>query len=318
MTFKLVGIGGFLPGEPISNEKLSEIVTDSDPDWVKSRTGINTRYFAGNDIHTSHMAFEAAKEALKSANMKASDIDLIMVATTSPDNSFPSTATKLQGYLDCGDVPSLDVQAVCSGFIYGMELCNSLLQSGKYRNILLIGADKMSSMLDMKDRATAVLFGDGAGAIIMQKDDSNDRIFVSDIKSDGKSAEHLCTDGGVASTGNSGYIQMNGKEVYRNAVEKMSSSMLDVLKEANLSMDDVSFAIPHQANERIIDSIATRLQLPEEKLVKTVSEYANNSAATIPLALQKIYNQGKLKDGDLIIMTALGAGFTWGSCLFRW
>lgn len=318
MTFKLVGIGGFLPGEPISNEQLSEIVTDSDPDWVKSRTGINTRYFASDDMHTSHMAFEASKEALASAGMNASDLDLIIVATTSPDNSFPSTATKLQGYLGCGDVPSMDIQAVCSGFIYGMELCDSLLKSGKYQNILLVGADKMSSMLDMKDRSTAVLFGDGAGAVILRKDDSKDRIFVSNIKSDGKGAEHLCTDGGVSSTGKSGYIKMNGQEVYRNAVEKMSSSMLDVLKQAKLSIDDISFAIPHQANERIIDSIATRLKVPEKKLVKTVSEYANNSAATIPLALRKIYQEGKIKDGDLIIMTALGAGLTWGSCLFRW
>jgi 3-oxoacyl-[acyl-carrier-protein] synthase-3 len=318
MTFKLVGLGGFLPGEPISNEELSKIVTDSDPDWVKSRTGINTRYFANDNIHTSHMAMEASKEALKSANMQPSELDLIIVATTSPDNSFPSTATKIQGHLGCGDIPSMDIQAVCSGFIYGMELCDSLIASGKYKNILLVGAEKMSSLIDMEDRSTAVLFGDGAGAVILQKDDSKNRIFVSDIRSDGTGAEHLYTDGGVSSTGTSGYIKMNGQEIYRKAVEKMSGSMLDVLKSANLSVNDVDFVIPHQANERIIDSIASRLKLPEGKLVKTVSKYANNSAATIPLALREIYLEGKLKEGDLIIMTALGAGLTWGSCLFRW
>lgn len=318
MAFKLVGIGGFLPGKPISNEQLSEIVADSDPEWVKSRTGINTRYFASDDIHTSHMAYEASKEALQSANMKSSELDLIIVATTSPDNSFPSTATKLQGYLDCGNVPSMDIQAVCSGFVYGMELCDSLINSGKYKNILLVGADKMSSMMDMEDRSTAVLFGDGAGAVILQKDDSEDRIFFSDIKSDGKSAEHLCTDGGVSSNGKAGTIKMNGKEIYRRAVENMSNSVIDILKQADLSVEDVDFVIPHQANERIIDSIASRLNLPDSKLVKTVSKYANNSAATIPLALREIYQEGKIQQGDLIVMTALGAGLTWGSCLFRW
>ncbi|MGV2432170.1 MAG UNVERIFIED_CONTAM: ketoacyl-ACP synthase III [Rickettsiaceae bacterium] len=310
MTCKIIGIGGYVPGNPVSNEELSKIVTDSDPEWVRSRTGIMQRYFADSSISTSDMACEAAKLALASAKMEPSDLDLIIVCTTSPDNTFPSVATKIQGYLGCGNIPSFDLQAVCAGFIYGMEVANSMIQ--KYNNILLVGADKMSSLIDMEDRSTAVLFGDGAGAIILQKDDNG--IFDSRLNSEGKFWDLLYTDGGAGSK-TPGLIKMNGKEVYRHAVEKMTSSMQELLAQSGYSMEDINFVIPHQANERIIDSIATRLELPAEKLVKTIWKYANNSAATIPLALYELSVTNKLKKGDLILMTALGGGLTWGSCI---
>jgi 3-oxoacyl-[acyl-carrier-protein] synthase-3 len=195
MTCKIIGIGGYVPGNPVSNEELSKIVTDSDPEWVRSRTGIMQRYFADSSISTSDMACEAAKLALASAKMEPSDLDLIIVCTTSPDNAFPSVATKIQGYLGCGNIPSFDLQAVCAGFVYGMEVANSMIQ--KYNNILLVGADKMSSLIDMEDRSTAVLFGDGAGAIILQKDDNG--IFDSRLNSEGKFWNLLYTDGGGGS-----------------------------------------------------------------------------------------------------------------------
>lgn len=310
MACKIIGISGFVPGKPVSNKDLSKIVTDSDPDWVKTRTGIEYRHFAGKDIHSSDMAHSASIEALEKSGLKSEDLDLIIVCTTSPDNSFPSTATKLQGKLGCKNIPSFDLQAVCAGFVYGLETANNFIESGKYNNVLLVGVDKMSSLLDMKDRATAVLFGDGAGAVILQKSMGN--YPLTDIYSDGSCWDILYTDQ------EQNTIQMNGKEVYKHAVEKMWASMVSLLKKSGLSIDDISYVVPHQANERIIDSIAKKFDLPAEKVVKTISKYANNSAATIPLALWDMSKEGKLKKGDLIIMTALGGGLTWGSALLEW
>jgi 3-oxoacyl-[acyl-carrier-protein] synthase-3 len=319
MVCKIIGVGGYVPGNPVSNQELSKIVTDSDSEWVRSRTGIQQRYFASQDTYTSHMAFEASKQALEDAGISASDIDMIIVCTTTPDNSFPSVATKLQGYLGCGEIPSFDLQAVCAGFIYGLEVAYSLMKSGKYNNILLVGADRMSSILDMEDRNTAVLFGDGAGAIILSKDESKKDSIFTKLYSDGSFWELLYTDGGAgSSTGKSGVIKMNGKEIYRHAVEKMTSAMVDLLREYSVDISEVSYIIPHQANMRIIDSIASRLNFPDERIIKTVSKYANNSGATIPLALQDLKLSGNLKRGDLILMTALGGGLTWGSALIRW
>lgn len=310
MACKIIGIGGFVPGNPVSNQDISKIVTDSDPDWVESRTGILHRHFANDSTNTSDMALIASKEALKKANLTIDDIDLIIVCTTSPDNSFPSTASKLHGLLGGSKpMPSFDLQAVCAGFIYGIETANNFFLSGKYKNILLVGADKMSSLLDMKDRSTAVLFGDGAGAIILQK---SDNIYpLTEIYSEGSLWDILYT------SESSNTIQMNGKEVYRHAVEKMASSMMDLLEKAKLSLDDIAYVVPHQANVRIIDSIANRLGVPDEKMVKTIAKYANNSAATIPLALWDLDKENKLKKGDLILMTALGGGITWGSAILQ-
>lgn len=310
MACKIIGVGGFVPGKPVSNEDLSKIVTDSDPDWVKTRTGIEYRHFSEEYVYSSDMAYEASKLALVDAGLSSGDLDLIIVCTTSPDNSFPSTATKLQGKLGCGNIPSFDLQAVCAGFVYGLEAANNFIESGKYNNVLLVGVDKMSSLLDMKDRATAVLFGDGAGAVILQK--SEGKYPISEIHSDGSCWDILYTDQETNT------VQMNGREVYKHAVEKMGSSMISLLEKSGKSIDDITFVVPHQANVRIIDSIAAKFNLPEEKVVKTISKYANNSAATIPLALWDIAKQGKLKKGDLIIMTALGGGISWGSALLEW
>ncbi len=311
MVCRIAGIGSYLPGDPVSNDELAKIVIDSDSEWVRIRTGIMQRHFAASGEYTSHMAFEAAKAAILDAGIKATDIDMVIVCTTTPDNIFPSVATKVQGYLALGNIPSFDLQAVCAGFVYGMEVANALLKSGKYRNILLIGADRMSSVLDMQDRSTAVLFGDGAGAVIISSDTSESDIIATKLYSDGTCWESLYTD-------DSGIVKMNGKEIYRQAVEKMSSAVLDILKENSIELSEVDYLVPHQANLRIIDSIASRLQFPDEKMVKTVAKYANNSAATIPLALKELQSSGNLKRGQLIVMTALGGGLTWGSVLIRW
>jgi 3-oxoacyl-[acyl-carrier-protein] synthase III len=319
MVCKIIGVGGHVPGKPVSNDELAKIVTDSDSEWVKSRTGIMYRHFAEPNVYSSHMAFEASKDALDDSGISAQDIDLIIVCTTTPDNSMPSVATKLQGYLGAGKAAAFDLQAVCAGFIYGLEVAYAMMKTGKYRNILLVGVDRMSSILDMNDRATAVLFGDGAGAVILSKDESikEDSIFTN-IYSDGSLWELLYTDGGVGSDGRGGVIKMNGKEIYRHAVEKMTSSMLVLLATHNVDISEVAYIIPHQANLRIIDSIASRINFPEERVIKTISKYANNSAATIPLALKELELSGNLKRGDLILMTALGGGLTWGSALVRW
>ena len=313
MVCRIIGVGGFVPGHPISNEDLSKIVIDSDPDWVKTRTGIEYRHFAGKNTQSSDMAYEASIQALNSAGLKSDEVDLIIVCTTSPDNSFPSTATKLQGRLGCKNSPSFDLQAVCAGFVYGLETASNFIASGKYKNVLLVGVDKMSALLDMEDRSTAVLFGDGAGAVILQK--SDDKYPITEIHSDGSCWDILHTSSDDIFRGT---VKMNGKEVYKHAVEKMGSSMVSLLEKSGLSIDDIAYIVPHQANERIIDSIATKLSVPEEKLVKTISKYANNSAATIPLALWDLEKEGKLKKGDLILMTALGGGLTWGSALLEW
>lgn len=313
MACRIIGVGGFVPGKPVSNHDLSKIVTDSDPDWVKSRTGIEYRHFAGEEKNSSDMALESSRLALIDAGLSSSDLDLIIVCTTSPDNSFPSTATKLQGQLGCGNIPSFDLQAVCAGFVYGIETANNFIDSGKYNNVLLVGVDKMSSFLDMKDRSTAVLFGDGAGAVILQKTES--KYPLTEIFSDGCQWDILYTD----STDDArGKVKMNGKEVYKHAVEKMGSSMLNLMEKSGLAIEDIAYLVPHQANMRIIDSIADKLNVPYEKVVRTISKYANNSAATIPLALWDLSKNGRLKKGDLILMTALGGGLTWGSALLEW
>ena len=282
MSCKIIGVGAYLPGSPVSNDELAKVVVDSDSEWVRTRTGILQRYFASSEEYTSHLALNASRDAISDAGIDPSEIDMIIVCTTTPDNSFPSVATKLQGYLAIDNVPSFDLQAVCAGFVYGIDVAHAFLKTGKYNTILLVAAEKMSSLLDMKDRSTAVLFGDGAGAIIITNSDSKSDIIDTKLYSDGKLWDVLYTDGGVSSNGICGTIKMNGKEVYRNAVEKMSSSILELLKVNNIDITEIDYLVPHQANERIIDSIASRLEFPLEKIVKTVAKYANSSAATIP------------------------------------
>ncbi|WPY00917.1 3-oxoacyl-ACP synthase 3 [Candidatus Trichorickettsia mobilis] len=331
MTCKIIGCGGYLPKKIVSNLDLESFVDTTD-EWIKSRTGILQRHLAASDEYTSHLAFKAAEHALQDANLLPTDIDLIIVCTTTPDNSFPSTATKVQGYFALKNTPSFDLQAVCSGFIYGLQIADSLVASGKYNTILLICAEKMSSLLDWSDRSTCVLFGDGAGAVVLQRKSASDNrslvvspgtemnsgIIDSQIYSDGSYGDLLYTDGGVSSNGQSGKIKMKGPALFKNAVEKMTDSVIEILVKNNLTIDDISYFIPHQANIRIIQSIVERLNINENKVIKTIAKHANCSASSIPLALSELKSSEALNEGDIILFTAFGAGLTWGSALYTW
>lgn len=317
MACKIIGCGSYLPETIVSNAELS-LSVDTDDEWIRSRTGILQRHIAGENEYTSHLALKASINAINDANIEPSSIDLIIVCSTTPDNSFPSIASKLQGYLKLGNIPSFDLQAVCAGFVYGLQVADSLMKSKKYKTILLVGAEKMSSLLDWNDRTTCVLFGDGAGAVILQYSQDNSGIIDSNIYSDGNYCDILHTDGGVSMSGQSGKIRMKGREVFRHAVEKMSESAEEILSKNNLTVKDVDYFIPHQANLRIMDAIADRLKIDYNKVVKTVDQHANTSAASIPLALASLKKEGKIKQGDILLCAALGAGVTWGSVLIRW
>ncbi|WP_342268258.1 beta-ketoacyl-ACP synthase III [Candidatus Tisiphia endosymbiont of Empis tessellata] len=317
MACKILGCGAYLPERIVNNAELS-LSVDTNDEWIRSRTGILQRHIAGNDEYTSHLALKASQNALDDAGLKASSIDLIITCSTTPDNSFPSIASKLQGYLELNNVPSFDLQAVCSGFVYGLHVADSLIESRKYRTILLVGAEKMSSLLDWSDRTTCVLFGDGAGTVILQYSEDSSGIIDSNIYSDGRYFDILYTDGGVSTDGKSGKIKMKGREVFRHAVEKMSKSAEYILHNNNFTIDDVNYFIPHQANIRIIDAVIERLKINPSKVVKTVAEHANCSAASIPLALASLKSYANIKKGDILLFTAIGAGITWGSVLIRW
>jgi len=305
MSCKILGIGSYLPGEPVTNFDLSKIV-DTNDEWIRTRTGILQRYFADESL--SSMAYNASVDCIKNSKIDKSEIDLVIVCTTTPDRAFPSVATTIQGMLGLKDVASFDLNGVCSGFIYGLQVAKAMMQNSEYKKVLLIGADKMSSVLDMKDRSTAVLFGDGAGAIILEKDDNN--LFDNFIGSDGASSEILMVEDDK--------IFMKGQEVYKYAVVKMHEMAELMLKRNSLKIEDVDFFVPHQANIRIIESIAEKLNMPKEKVITTVSKHANTSAATIPLALDDMRQKNMLKSGQLILMAALGAGVTFGGSIIRY
>lgn len=317
MALKIIGCGKNLPRRIVTNFDLESSLNTSD-EWIKSRTGISQRHIAATEEYASTLALEAAKAAISDAGISLSEIDLIIAGTTTPDNSFPSVATKLQGLLGLGSVPSFDLQAVCSGFIYGLHVASAMADSGAYKTILLVCAEKMSALLDWTDRSTCVLFGDGAGAVILQRTPSSSGIIDSQIFSDGSCYDILKTDGGVGMNGQSGKIIMNGRETFKNAVEKMSKSVTSILAKNSLSVSDISYVIPHQANIRIIDSISERLGIDPNKVIKTIDRHANCSAASIPLALATAKEDGKFKKGDIIVFTAFGAGLTWGSAVVKW
>lgn len=319
MASKIIGVGGYLPNKVLANSDLEKII-DTSNDWIVSRTGIRKRHIASEKETCSDMAYSAALGAISDARIPADDIDLVIACTTTPDNSFPGISNKLQGTLLSGRkiIPSFDLQAVCSGFVYGIQVADSMLKSGKYKTILLVCADKMSSLIDWNDRKTCVLFGDGAGAVVLQHDNSNSGIVDSNIYSDGTLYDTLYADGGVSTTKTSGTVQMKGQEVFKNAIEKMSDSVRALLQSNNMKINDIDYLIPHQANLRIINNIATRLDMPSEKLITTVQEHANCSAASIPLALVELKSQKNIKSGKMLVFTAFGAGATWGSVLIRW
>lgn len=314
----MLGIGLYLPKRIITNDELAlTLVKDTNDEWIRTRTGIKQRHMAAEGEFTSHMALEASKAAIQDAGIDKNDIELIIVCTTTPDTTFPSTATKLQGYLELGSVPSFDIQAVCAGFVYGLHVADSMMRSAGYKIVLVVGAERMTSILDWSDRSSSVLFGDGAGAIILRKGDDCG-VMGSLIYSDGSYNDILYTDGGVSSTATSGLIRMQGQEVFKQAVAKLSEVTQEMLVKAGLSLGDIDHFIPHQANIRIIDAVVKRLGFDDSKVVKTVDCHANSSAATIPMALAELKKNGKLRKGDVIMMAAIGAGITWGAALLRW
>ncbi len=319
----LTGVGSYLPKNKTSNHDLAKYIDTSD-EWITKRTGIKFRHFVANNEYTSDLGTNAAKLAILNAGLKPIDIDIIIVATTTPDNTFPSTASKIQKNLGCSAI-SFDVQAVCAGFIYGMTVGISMLKDGHGKKCLVIGADSMSKILDWNDRSTAVLFGDGAGAIILEKEKvktkfcENDDwgILASKIYTNGNFYDILNTDGGVSKSKSIGFLRMNGKEVFRHAVEKLSSSLLICLEECNKDISQVDWLIPHQANQRILDAVSNKVKLNPNKVISTIADHGNTSAASIPLALDVATKRGKVKNGNVLALQAIGGGLSWGSLILK-
>ena len=321
MRSRVLGCGIFLPANVVTNQDLEQRVDTSD-EWIVQRTGIKSRHIAAEGEKTSDLAIAAATRALEHAGVPAGSIDCIILATTTPDNTFPATATKVQAAL--GTIGfAMDIQAVCAGFVYAMAVADNFLRNGQAKRALVIGAETFSRLLDWNDRTTCVLFGDGAGAIVLEayeaKGDSSDRgVLSTHLHSDGSQYDLLYVDGGASSTGTIGHVRMHGQEIFRHAVSKLSAVVEEALVANGLESTDIDWMVPHQANRRIIDGLARKMKLPPEKVVLTVDRHGNTSAASIPLALGEAVADGRVKRGDLILMEAIGGGLTWGSALIRW
>ena len=317
----MTGVGSYLPTNKCSNENLSNFVDTSD-EWISKRSGIKNRHFVSDNENTSDMAFFAAKKAIENARISKNNIDLIVLATTTPDNTFPSTATLVQKKLEINAV-SFDIQAVCAGFVFALSVAKSMMSEGNYKNCLVIGADAMSKLLDWKDRSTSVLFGDGAGAVILQKIENLERkyddwgILSNIIYSDGQFYDLLKTNGGVSTSQQTGFIEMEGKEVFKHAVDKLSSSLEQALKASNKKIDELDWLVPHQANQRIILAVADRMKIDVRKVISTVKDHGNTSAASIPLALENALASNKILNGNLIGLHAIGGGLSWGASIIR-
>lgn len=319
----IIGTGSFLPERVMTNKDMESIVDTSD-DWIRQRTGIEQRHIAGDMETTSAMGTKAAEKALENAGLKGADIDGVIVATSTPDTTFPSVAVQIQSNIGAKNGPNFDVQAVCSGFVYALSVADGLIKSGAVRRLLVVGSEKFSNILNWQDRTTCVLFGDGAGAVILEARETDQNTGISErgihsshLHADGDLKDILYTDGGVATTQTAGHVVMNGREVFKNAVELMSDVVNETLKHNNISADDIDWLVPHQANVRIIESTRKKLDLPPEKIVITVHLHGNTSAASIPLALDTAVQDGRIRQNDLILFEALGAGLTWGSVLAR-
>jgi len=318
----ILGCGSHLPSQVVTNDDLAKRIDTSDA-WIVERTGIKRRHIASEGETTSDLALEAAKRALKHADMTAADLDLVVVATTTPDETFPSTATKIQARLGMTRGAAFDVQAVCTGFIYGLSVADNFIRAGQVKTVLVIGAETMSRILDWSDRGTCVLFGDGAGAAVLSasegKGTNADRgILNTRIFSDGRLHDLLYTDGGVSSTKSAGYLRMQGKEVFKHAVTNIASAIQQSTEAAGLTPHDIDWFVPHQANQRILDGTARKLGIEPKRVISTISEHGNTSAASVPLALTAAVQDGRIKRGDLVLMEAMGGGFTWGAALVRW
>ncbi len=315
----VLGTGSALPVTSVSNAELAKRVDTSD-EWIRERTGIANRYIAGEGETTSTLATEAARKALEAAGLAASDIDLIILATATPDQTFPASATIVQAALGIDDCVAFDMAAVCSGFLYAVTVADSMIRSGAANRALVIGAETFSRILDWEDRTTCVLFGDGAGAIVLAADESEKGergILAAKLHADGRHNQLLYVDGGPSTTGTVGTVKMKGQEVFRHAVTNLASVLREVLDQAGLSAGDIDWVVPHQANARILDATARKLGLPAEKVIVTVDRHANTSAASVPLAFDLAVRDGRIKAGDIVIMEAMGGGFTWGACLLR-
>ena len=318
----IVGTGSALPARRVSNAELAETVDTSD-DWIVERTGIRFRHIASPDETTATLAADACRAALGSAGIAARDIDLIVLATATPDQTFPASATKVQALLGIDDCVAFDVAAVCSGFLYALQVADSMIRSGAARRALVIGAETFSRILDWEDRATCVLFGDGAGAIVLEGQDSDAvgsegrGILATRLHADGRHNDLLYVDGGPSTTGTVGKVRMKGREVFRHAVVNLAAVMGETLGVLGLSAADVDWVVPHQANARILDATARKLGLAPDKVVVTVDQHANTSAASVPLALDTAVRDGRIKQGDLIVLEAMGGGFTWGAAVVR-
>lgn len=317
------GCGAYLPARVVTNAELARTMDTSD-DWIRERTGIRERHIAAEGELTSDMGVVACKQALVRANVDPTEIDLIVCATSTPDQTFPATATAIQAKLGVRPGgPAFDVQAVCSGFVYAMAIADGLLKGGPYKRALVVGSETFSRILDWEDRGTAVLFGDGAGAVVLEAQSLHgtnaDRgILMSRLHADGRYADKLHVDGGPSSTKTVGHLRMNGREVFRHAVSNIASVIQETLVEMKMEVGEIDWFVPHQANERILDGIAGRLGIPPEKVVVTVDRHANTSAASIPLALNAGLEDGRIKEGQLVLLEAMGGGFTWGAVLLRW
>jgi 3-oxoacyl-[acyl-carrier-protein] synthase-3 len=311
-----VGTGSALPSRRVSNDELAETVETSDA-WIVERTGIRFRHIAGEGETTASLATDAARQALEASGLAASQIDLIILATATPDQTFPASATKVQAALGIDDCIAFDVAAVCSGFLYALSVADSMLRSGAARTAIVIGAETFSRILDWKDRSTCVLFGDGAGAVVLRAEDGDAGILATSLHADGRHNQLLYVDGGPSTTGTVGHVRMKGPEVFKHAVVNLSSVLHEVLSKAGLEAKDVDWVVPHQANARILVATARKLGLPEERIIVTVDQHANTSAASVPLALDVGVRDGRIKAGDLIVLEAMGGGFTWGACAIR-
>ncbi len=326
----ILGCGSYLPERVVTNAELSTRIDTTD-EWIFSRTGIRQRHLAADEELTSDLALKAAERAVEDAGIQTANIDIVIVATTTPDNTFPATATKVQTKLGMVNGAAFDIQAVCSGFIYGMAVADNFIRTKQFKTILLIGAETFSRILDWQDRSTCVLFGDGAGAVVLRAGEGDPEanigetghnrgrgILSTHLHSDGSTNDLLYVDGGPSSTKTVGHVRMVGREVFRHAVVNLVAIVGEALNANGLAAEDIDWLVPHQANKRILDSTARKLGLPKEKMVVTVDHHANTSAASIPLALDEAVHDGRIKRGDLILMEAMGGGLTWGASLVRW
>ncbi len=316
----VLGVGAYLPAKTLTNADLEKIV-DTTSDWIVQRTGILERHIAADDETTSTLGVRAAENAIVNAGIDAQSIDLVICATSTPDYTFPATATQIQAALGITRGVAFDLQAVCSGFVFGVATADKFLRSGSHKRALVIGAETFSRLLDWEDRTTCVLFGDGAGAMVLEAQEETPEkrgVLSTHLRSDGRHREKLYVDGGPSSTGTVGHLRMLGKDVFRHAVGQVADVMLDSFAEAGIDAGTLDWFVPHQANRRIIDASADKLGIAPEKVVTTVDKHGNTSAASIPLALDVAVRDGRIKRGDLVMIEAVGGGFTWGAAIIRW